>query len=431
MINTKLLTLWVFMTISSLMVAQVPSTVYGLARTNTPDYQVFLATIVPETGVVTNISPISLSPFINLTGAALDPYQNLYHYMAADTFKSVDLTTGLTVYSAQVTDGLGFSYFDNFRFNQSDSTLYGLTRTITYDSITFEVTSEMFLATIDPTTAIISRISPSSIGEGFALAGSAIDPFMMVYYYSTGSALIGLDMYTGGVYSTSPFLLPDEAVMLDNFSYSCVDTALYGLMRSNYVTPVFDSLIMDTVEIIDSTGIHLAKINPISGVITIISPYAIASGGYSLNGSSTIDPELRIYYYHTGEAIVGVSMETGLIVSNAVITNEDAEYFDMMRIQNDCYGVVPMRLDPALTITNPALAQKIRIYPNPATDVVQVNYSGSIISVEFMQYDGRVISRFQPAAIADGIPVQHMEAGMYLVRCVTPEGVFVQPIVIL
>ncbi|HNV99174.1 MAG TPA: hypothetical protein PKL06_07395, partial [Chitinophagales bacterium] len=236
MINTKLLTLWVFMAISSLMVAQVPSTVYGLARTNTPDYQVFLATIVPETGVATNISPISLSPFINLTGAALDPYQNLYHYMAADTFKSVDLTTGLTVYSAQVTDGLGFSYFDNFRFNQSDSTLYGLTRTITYDTITFEVTSEMFLASIDPATAIVTRISPSSIGEGFALAGSAIDPYMMVYYYSTGSALIGLDMYTGGVYSTSPFLLPDDGIMLDNFSYSCVDTALYGLMRSNYVT---------------------------------------------------------------------------------------------------------------------------------------------------------------------------------------------------
>jgi hypothetical protein len=53
--------------------AQVSNTFYGLARKNTPANEIFLATVNPTTGVVTNVSPSSLSPIVNLTGAALDP----------------------------------------------------------------------------------------------------------------------------------------------------------------------------------------------------------------------------------------------------------------------------------------------------------------------------------------------------------------------
>ena len=154
--------------------AQISNTFYGLARKNTPNNEIFLATINPSTGVVTNISPTSLSPIVNLTGAALDPYNNNYHFVGYNQMKTINLSTGLETNSVVINNPIANSYFDNFRFNNSDSTLYGLARRYIYDSVTMTGYGEVYLSTINTTTGTISQISPNSIGQGFALAGSAI-----------------------------------------------------------------------------------------------------------------------------------------------------------------------------------------------------------------------------------------------------------------
>lgn len=403
-----------------LLQAQVPSTFYGLARRNDPDNEVFLATVDPFAGMVTNISPVSLSPYINLTGAALDPYSNLFHYSAADAFMSIDLTTGLLVDSATVVDPDGPSFFDNFRFNNSDSSLYGLTRVFYYDTITFEPVNELYLATIEPATGAVSRISTTSVGPGFALAGSAIDPYMMVFYYSTGTELVGLDMYTGEIYSTAPFVYPfDDVVMFDNFTYSCADTALYGLMRSNYFSMVYDSLFMDSVEVLDSTGIHLAKIDPSTGIITAISPYSIAMGGYSLNSGSTINPELMIYYYNNGYELVGVSMITGLIVSQEPLTFDNGQFFELMRIQSNCYGSFPMRLDPALANMDIQPELFLSMYPNPADNTLQVVLQEPAAIMEIYAADGAKILTENIQSGNNTINVASLAPGMYYVQCIS------------
>jgi hypothetical protein len=65
-------------------------------------------------------------------------------------------------------------------------------------------TGAVFLAKLNTTNGIITEISPTSVGQGFALAGSAIDPYQMVFYYSTGSNLVGLDLYDGSIFSNAP-----------------------------------------------------------------------------------------------------------------------------------------------------------------------------------------------------------------------------------
>ena len=299
---------------------------YGLARRTSGSLNVYLSKINPADGRVTNLSTSSVATTVNLTGAALDPYANYFYFMGGFDIKTLDLSTGNLVRSVTISNDSGAQNFFNFRFNNSDSTVYGLASRVTVtDSST---TSEMFLATINPVTGLITTISTTSIGSGSALASSAIDPYQRVFYYSTGSAIVGLDMYTGSIYSTVSIAVTD-GVSFDNIAYSCADTLLYGLVRQNY----YDTVYIDSVsyyETVDSTTIRLAKIDPRTGYVNFVSPYSIASGGYSLNSGSTIDPDSMIYYYNNGIELVGVSMATGLIVTQQTVTNSDGDMFELI-----------------------------------------------------------------------------------------------------
>jgi hypothetical protein len=171
-----------------------------------------LGKIDHQTGIVNAFGPEQMNEYVNLTGAALNPYDSTYIFMGASDMLTLSLVTGEVLNRVSISNPLSDSYFDNFRFNNSDSTLYGLARR--YDIPTS--TGEVFLAKINTTTGIITQISPTSVAQGFALAGSAINPYEMVYYFSTGANLIGLDLYTGEVYSHTSIQSID-GIMFDNF----------------------------------------------------------------------------------------------------------------------------------------------------------------------------------------------------------------------
>ena len=397
--------------------AQISNTFYGLARKNTPNNEIFLATINPSTGTVTNISPTSLSPIVNLTGAALDPYNNNYHFIGYNQMKTINLSTGLETNSVIINNPIANSYFDNFRFNNSDSTLYGLARRYIYDSVTNTGYGEVFLSTINTTTGTIAQISPNSIGQGFALAGSAIDPYQKIFYYSTGANLVGVDMYTGLVYSNPPISIIGGGKYFDNFTYSCVDTALYGLIRTNYFSYAYDSLIMDTIQTLDSTAIHLGKINPSTGIVSKISPTKLDQGGYTLNAGSTIDPSTMTYYYNNGYQLVGVSLLTGLKVSQQTINNTNGQFFELMRIQSNCYEVnKPIRQNTPTSVTSSLLNNNIIIFPNPTSGIIELENHSNIIKVEIYDMVGKLVSINNFNSINHKIDVSRLQYGNYILK---------------
>lgn len=81
--------------------------------------------------------------------------------------------------------------------------------TTTQDPFFPEFTTEVFdsattkLGKIDPSTGIVTTISPSSLGyTGYSIgAGSVIDPETMTYFFSTGSNIVGVSLETGLVTS--------------------------------------------------------------------------------------------------------------------------------------------------------------------------------------------------------------------------------------
>jgi hypothetical protein len=75
-LNTLALLVYFFITNE-----QVSNSVYGMARKSTQPYEIYFATVNPFIGTVSTISPKSLSPIINFTGATLDSYNNDYQQL--------------------------------------------------------------------------------------------------------------------------------------------------------------------------------------------------------------------------------------------------------------------------------------------------------------------------------------------------------------
>jgi hypothetical protein len=381
----------------------------------------------PATGIATNVGQTSVSSSINLTGAALNPYSNQFCFIGDNGLKSIDLTTGQITNTATVNNPNGVGYFDLFRLNTSDSLMYGLSRRNITNPQTGVVTGAMYLATIDATTGTISEISPTSVGQGFALSGSAIDPHQMVFYFSTGSQLVGLDMYNGSIYSNPTLSYPNGGQNFDNFTYSCADTSLYGLVRTNYYSQVYNPITMMTNQVFDSAAVHLGKVNPMTGAVTKVSNQSIGVTSFSVNGSSTIDPINMIYYFISGSmngiAIYGVSLQTGLVVSQAPISNAGALYFDMMRIQSDCYESQPTRLESSAVIQDPILkTTHVNVYPNPFVDQITISCEIQMQKIELFQANGSLISVNEFSGKEFTLETNELINGIYFLQVTTSNG---------
>lgn len=407
--------------------SQLGNTMYGLARTTNPA-AVYIATMDPTTGIATNIGQTSVSSSINLTGAALNPYNNRFCFFGDNGLKSVDLSTGQVTNTATINNPNGTGNFNLFRFNTSDSLMYGLSSRNITNPQTGQVTGAMYLATIDEITGTITEISPTSIGQGFAYSGSAIDPHQMVFYYSSGSQLIGLDMYNGSIYSNPTLTFPNGGQNFDNFTYSCSDTTMYGLVRTNYYSSVFNPLTGMTTQVFDSAAVHLGKVDAMSGEVTKISTQSIGVNSFSVNGSSTIDPVNLIYYFISGSSsggltIYGVSLTTGLVVSQGTISNAGALYFDMMRIQSDCYESRPTRVDPSANIQETFTSTDIvKVFPNPFTDQITVSSETELQKIELIQANGQVVKSVTVSGKDFTFETSQLINGIYFLQVTNVEG---------
>ena len=405
--------------------AQLGNTMYGLARTTNPA-AVYIASMDPVTGVATNISQTSVSSSINLTGAALNPYTNQFCFFGDNGLKSVDLSTGQVTNTATINNPNGTGNFNLFRFNTSDSLMYGLSSRNIPNPQTGGLMGAMYLATIDAITGTIYEISPTSIGQGFAYSGSAIDPHQMVFYYSSGSQLIGLDMYNGSIFSNPTLTYPNGGQYFDNFTYSCTDTTMYGLVRSNYYTPVYNPVTGMTTQVFDSAAVHLGKVNAMTGEVTKISTQSIGVSSFSVNGSSTIDPVNLIYYFisgsGTGLTIYGVSLQTGLVVSQGTISNAGALYFDMMRIQTDCYESYPTRFNPGSANLVESSVDLIKTFPNPFNTELMIESEENMQSYEIFSANGKKLSSGILSGTNAKLNTETLSEGIYYLNIYTAIG---------
>ena len=392
-----------FVLIPFLSIGQLGNTMYGLYRNNNPS-TVQLATIDPTTGVINILGP-NLGNTINLTGVSLNPYNNTYTYQDQDSWLSVDLTNGGIVNDVVVSLPSATGNFDNFKFNTSDTTMYGIFSQVLYNPITGVYSGDMRLATCDLSTGQVSLISPASVASSYVMAGSSIDPHLMVYYFISEGKLMGIDLYNGSIYTQPLISIPSGGDSFDNFAYSCVDTTMYGLIVNHGV------------------GVQsLGEINATTGVVTPL-PTALNFNNYIMNGGATIDPINLIYYFETMDNnaqiyLVGLSLVDGSIVSNAMLP-PSGSYFDMARIDGDCYGATPSRLNPSLQLEESTWS--LSIAPNPSSDLVTIHSNSKIEYLRCYGMDGKTAREIN-MDVNNQFSVQSLPKGVYMLEVRTAKA---------
>ena len=385
-----------------------------------------LGSVNPYSGAVSHLSTNSYSLTVNLTGATIDPYQNHYYIGSGFNLLTFDMNSGDLINNVPITGAFPTASFQNYRFNPSDSIIYGLVPNNFYssyfDSIsmtTIDVldSTQIRFASLNPLTGVYTLIGNTSFNNLYTLAGNSVDPFQMVYYYSAVDTLIGIDVYSGSLLSAVPIQLPPYGIF-ENIAYSCADTSIYGLTRQNYTSLVYDSLYMMYLEVVDSTTFRLSKINPNTGSITFVSPINIQAGG-NLTGGAYIDPNSMTYFFNNGNQIIGVSLSSGLITSSATKSYPSGEIaIDMMRSNLNCFGASKIRLDPALGIEGSLEAPQIQLFPNPAQSNFSVLTNAPIKEIEVVDFMGKVILRSSQKSM----DISTLPNGIYSVHVYTQFG---------
>ena len=388
---------------------------FGLLRTSNPA-SVKLGTIDLVNGSITGLGQSNVATSINLTGAALDLTTNQYYFLTQGGTNGVAVSVGLDdgalINQAALNNPISPSYFDNFRFNTSDSTLYGLARRYIPGASPGQGTGELYFSSMNPATGEITQISPQSILDSYSLSGSAIDPHQMVYYFSKGSQFYGIDMYNGQVYTSQTLSFPEGGLFFDNYTYNCADTAIYGIIRVTTTPPI---------------TAYFGKINPQTGVVTRISQTPLANSMYSVNGSSTIDPYTGTYYYVSslpqgGVGVIGISTYTGALISVYPVASSSgvATYFDMIRHPSDCLGAAAYRPDSnggggSAGIEN-FDPNRSKVYPNPVDDQLNIESTSIIYSLILRDAKGGILFAANPQEKFTKISFEHMPSGLYFLE---------------
>jgi len=198
---------------------------------------------------------------------------------------------------------------ENYTSSYYDSTL--MTNIVVLDSATIR------LGSINPLTGFVSDIENSEYNSGINLNGATLDPYLNRYYSGSGYNLLTFDINTGNIINDVPIFGSLPSASFQNMRFNASDSIIYGMVPNNFYSTYYDSVAMMFIDVLDSTQIRFASINPISGEYTIIGNTSF-NNLYTLAGNS-IDPYQMIYYYSAVDTLIGIDLYTGAEVTAAPI----------------------------------------------------------------------------------------------------------------
>jgi len=168
--------------------------------------------------------------------------------------------------------------------------------------------------------------------------------------------------------------------------------------KGDYIARVFD----DNGNFVDS--IELRSNN------TLVGGNQTGTLTFTSTGSAAMIPgnyTIGIYYRPTGRQWV-------LVNDNGNNTN-----------------LVQVAVGFATEVNEVAKATGIKVYPNPASDVLNITANGNITSVKISDLQGRVLKTLDVANHSNvSIPVSNLSSGIYFVQTITTAGTTTEKIVI-
>ena len=133
--------------------------------------------------------------------------------------------------------------------------------------------------------------------------------------------------------------------------------------------------------------------------------------------AASIDPLNGIYYFESmltgGVTLIGLSLQDGSIVSSVEIPN--AGYFDMFRIDSDCFEAFPTRVNPAAQLTD-ASNIAVKIAPNPAGEQLSIIAPQGPTNIEIFNALGQKMVGNWSSHPTQQLNIDHLDSGMYILE---------------
>jgi hypothetical protein len=392
------------------MVAQPVNNLFTLVTrtnptTNSGPSQNKAGSINVNTGYVNDVSTTFSEQSFNVSGGDFDPIQSKMYLMTGNsTLTTFNFNTGSITTIPYTTSFSGTTYFDNVSYSHSNNTLYGLVRPFGANNVSLGI----FFGKLNTTTGQVTTLSPNSIATGYQLAGTIIDPELMVYYFKTGPKFLGIDLYNGTIYSQPDVVYSSNDYDFSNFTYNCADNSIYGIVRemTNIQMPNAPSGVFIQHS-------RLGKIDPATGIVTRVSQAILPNLYYSVTAGATIDPLTNTFYCSDNTNLYGISTVTGIAVSTTPLVFENGNFVNFIANSNDCSGATASRLDPNLSNNTFNLKRNFEIYPNPVSSILTIKSEKNIDAIEVFDALGRlVISRKSEQKIE----VSSLQSGTYLLK---------------
>lgn len=167
-------------------------------------------------------------------------------------------------------------------------------------------TGTLKLASVNPNNGIVEIINEKPLSaDQFTSGNSDLNPNEGLYHYVRNGQMITADIVTGEVLYEPVLTCAsqeiDPIIPISNISYNFIDSTIYGLVHVDQ-------------------SLSFAKVDPTTGIITILSEGPISSDNYS-SGVSDIDPFGGRYFYIRDNRIVTVLISTGEVDQNHSIEN--------------------------------------------------------------------------------------------------------------
>lgn len=182
----------------------------------------------------------------------------------------------------------------------------------------------------------------------------------------------------------------------------------------------YNNLQFSTLPILDTDVYVYAPQNGINGGKVQKGDRIDLSTEYMVNGNTT-----TYKWDMHGVELTFPTDGNGIFVTDSI----EAEGKLISRMTNSEFPELTLEIEYELTnpnyqlrwIDSPAFESEVSIYPNPATDVLYINGSDDIQTIEIYTVDGRLVKKFGNAK-SNSINIQDLQSGIYVLVAKTLSG---------
>jgi hypothetical protein len=114
-----------------------------------------------------------------------------------------------------------------------------------------------------------------------------------------------------------------------------------------------------------------------------------------------------------GVTLIGLSLQDGSIVSSVEIPN--AGYFDMFRIDSDCFEAFPTRVNPAAQLTD-LNDFAVKIAPNPAVGQLSITAPQDPTHIAIFNALGQKMIGSWSSHPSQQLAIDHLDTGVYILE---------------